>query len=88
MLHLWITSSTELCRYAEKYGLAYEPKKCNNEGDCKGTCPKCEAELADLQDQLQAKGITDITSDKTYAHSSSNTLKKVKKKYLNLPTLA
>ena len=54
----------EIRKYvAEKYGLAYEPKKCNNEGDCKGTCPKCEAELADLQDQLQAKGITDITSD-------------------------
>ena len=49
---------------AKKYGLDYDPTECNHEGDCKGTCPKCDAELADLQDQLQAKGITDIASDK------------------------
>lgn len=54
----------EIRKYvAEKYGLDYEPTECNHKGDCKGTCPKCEAELADLQVQLQAKGITDITSD-------------------------
>ncbi len=49
---------------AKKYGLDYKPTECNHEGDCKGTCPKCEAELADLQEQLEAKGITDIASDK------------------------
>ena len=54
----------EIRKYvAKKYGLDYEPTVCNNTGDCKGTCPKCEAELANLQDQLQLKGITDITSD-------------------------
>lgn len=54
----------EIRKYvAEKYGLDYKPTECNHEGDCKGTCPKCEAELSDLQEQLQAKGITDITSD-------------------------
>lgn len=54
----------EIRKYvAEKYGLDYEPTECNHKGDCKGTCPKCEAELTDLQVQLQAKGITDITSD-------------------------
>lgn len=54
----------EIRKYvAEEYGLDYEPTVCNHTGDCKGTCPKCEAELADLQDQLQLKGITDITSD-------------------------
>lgn len=56
----------EIRKYvAEKYGLNYEPTECNHEGDCKGTCPKCEAELADLQEQLQAKGITDIAHDAT-----------------------
>lgn len=55
----------EIRKYvAEKYGLDNEPTECNHKGDCKGTCPKCEAELANLQVQLQAKGITDITSDK------------------------
>ena len=54
----------EIRKYvAVKYGLDYKPTECKHEGDCKGTCPKCEAELADLQEQLQAKGITDITSD-------------------------
>lgn len=56
----------EIRKYvAKKYGLDYEPTECTHEGDCKGTCPKCEAELADLQEQLQKKGITDIESDAT-----------------------
>ena len=30
---------------AEKYGLDYLPSECKHEGDCQGTCPKCDAEL-------------------------------------------
>lgn len=45
---------------AERYGLEYNPSECTYEGDCTGTCPKCEAELRNLQAQLDAKGIKDI----------------------------
>lgn len=38
----------------------YNPEECTNEGECSGTCPKCEAELADLQRQLDARGIKDV----------------------------
>ena len=48
---------------AEKYGLDYLPSECKHEGDCQGTCPKCDAELIDIQKQLDSKGITDISSD-------------------------
>ena len=45
---------------AEHYGLTYNPTECTHEGDCRGTCPKCDAELDDLQRQLEEKGIRDI----------------------------
>lgn len=45
---------------AEHYGLTYNPTECTHEGDCRRTCPKCDAELEDLQRQLEEKGIKDI----------------------------
>lgn len=45
---------------AEQYGLEYHPTECHHEGECAGTCPRCDAELKDLQHQLEAKGIHDI----------------------------
>lgn len=48
---------------AEKYCLDYTPSECNHRGKCRGTCPKCDAELEYLQKQLEKKGITDITND-------------------------
>lgn len=45
---------------AERYGLLYKPSECKHQGDCSGTCPKCDAELEDLQCQLASLGITDI----------------------------
>lgn len=45
---------------AERYGLQYSPTECKHQGDCSGTCPKCDAELEDLQRQLELRGITDI----------------------------
>ena len=48
---------------AEKYGLDYSPSECTHEGDCLGSCPKCDNELQDIQAQLRAKGVTDIQSD-------------------------
>ena len=34
---------------ADKYGVEYTPSECNHKGECQGTCPKCDGELADLQ---------------------------------------
>ena len=45
---------------AEQYGLCYNPTECTHQGDCLGTCPKCDAELQDLQRQLDERGETDI----------------------------
>ena len=47
-------------RIAEQYGLEYVSTECTHKGDCAGTCPKCDAELRDLQEQLDKKGIKDI----------------------------
>lgn len=47
---------------AERYGIAYEPAECNHQGDCAGTCPQCDAELKDLQQQLEKRGIHIIDS--------------------------
>ncbi len=40
---------------ANANGIEYEPTKCDYEGECEGTCPKCDAELAELQRDLDAK---------------------------------
>jgi hypothetical protein len=45
---------------AAQYGLRYEPRECHHEGDCPGTCPVCDAELRDLQRQLNERGIENI----------------------------
>lgn len=39
--------------------------ECTHQGDCPGTCPQCDAELADIQRQLEEKGITNIGQDET-----------------------
>lgn len=48
---------------ADKYGVEYSPMECTHEGECRGTCQKCDAELAELQKRLEAKGIYDISED-------------------------
>ena len=45
---------------AERYGLKYTPSECKHQGDCAGTCPKCDAELEDLQRQLESRGIENV----------------------------
>lgn len=50
-------------KVAEQYGLEYTERECQHQGDCAGTCPRCDAELKDLQRQLQQKGIKDIELD-------------------------
>ena len=45
---------------AIEYGLDYTPAECHHVGDCPGTCPVCDAELANLQRQLDERGITEV----------------------------
>ena len=33
----------------------YQPTECTHEGDCAGTCPKCESETRWLERQLRAR---------------------------------
>lgn len=37
---------------AEKNDIPFAVSQCTHQGDCKGTCPKCEAELAYLEKEL------------------------------------
>ncbi len=40
---------------AQANGIPYEPRECNFEGECSGTCPFCEKEAADLLAALKEK---------------------------------
>ena len=42
---------------AKDNGIDYEPPECTFDGECKGTCPKCEAELASLTKQIAVLGV-------------------------------
>lgn len=34
---------------ADANGIAYSPEECHFTGECKGTCPKCEQDVRDLE---------------------------------------
>lgn len=40
---------------ADSNGIEYESRECSHHGDCTGTCPLCEFELAGLSAELQTK---------------------------------
>ena len=40
---------------AEANEIDYQPTECTHEGDCAGTCPKCESETRWLERQLRAR---------------------------------
>ena len=40
---------------AKLNGILYEPSKCHYEGECSGTCPKCEYELNEISLQIEQK---------------------------------
>jgi len=42
-------------RIAEENDIAYVTSECKHKGNCLGTCPKCEAEVRYLEEQLEAK---------------------------------
>ncbi|MBR3299116.1 MAG: hypothetical protein IKI64_07925 [Clostridia bacterium] len=50
---------------AEKNGIPLEVEECSYHGDCSGTCPRCEAELAALERALDEKEARGETVDRT-----------------------
>ena len=42
-------------RIADANGIRYAPKECHYKGECKGTCPTCEAEVRYLEEELKRK---------------------------------
>ena len=42
---------------AEANGIEFATSECRHKGDCLGTCPKCEAEVRYLEQQLRARSI-------------------------------
>lgn len=42
-------------KIADAYGISYEPSECHYEGECSGTCPKCQSELSMLESVIDEK---------------------------------
>lgn len=42
-------------RFAELNNIEYAPAECHHVGDCRGTCPACDAELIYLEKSLREK---------------------------------
>ena len=40
---------------ADANGISYSPDECHFEGECKGTCPKCEQDVRDLEHELHLR---------------------------------
>lgn len=60
---------------AESNGIVYLTSECTFEGECRGTCPKCDAEIRYLDNELQSKA--DRGEKITLAGLSLNTLEQV-----------
>ena len=42
-------------KIADDNDIAYVTSECKHQGDCKGTCPKCEAEVQYLENELRKR---------------------------------
>ena len=42
-------------RIAEQNDIEYAVRECSHKGDCKGTCPRCEAEVLYLERELEKR---------------------------------
>ena len=47
---------------AEANDISYEVTECKHQGDCRGTCPKCEAELRYMENYIQIRVVCFIPS--------------------------
>lgn len=41
---------------ADHNNINFEPSECHFEGECQGTCPKCESEVRYLESEIKKKG--------------------------------
>ncbi len=71
---------------ADSNDIAYTPTECHHEGECAGTCPKCEQEMRYLEQQLDLRramgkavslvgisvGLAALTSCKTHKTNTDN----------------
>ena len=55
---------------AEANDIEFITSECQYQGDCLGTCPKCEAEVRYLEQQLERKQISGATNPTTTGGSS------------------
>ena len=53
--HICNTLKEVRMQVAKANDIKYAPTECHHEGDCAGTCPKCEAEVRWLERQLQLR---------------------------------
>lgn len=42
-------------RIADENEIPYVTRECRHQGDCRGTCPRCESELRQLEQALEAR---------------------------------
>lgn len=42
-------------KIADANGIEYSPEECHFKGECRGTCPKCEQEVKDLEYELRLR---------------------------------
>ena len=47
---------------AKANDIKYAPTECHYEGDCAGTCPKCESEVAYLEEELARRRRLGLTT--------------------------
>lgn len=57
MKHICMTLKAIRKQIADANGIKYEPVECHYEGPCSGTCPKCEAELRYIEQQLDLRRV-------------------------------
>ena len=67
---------------AEANDIEFIVSECTYQGDCQGTCPKCEAEVRYLEQQLEQKeangkttlrcGISDVNSEQNSEENSNS----------------
>jgi len=43
---------------ADANGIDYSPEECHFKGECKGTCPRCEQDVRDLEHELRIRQIS------------------------------
>ena len=57
---------------AEANDIEFITSECQYQGDCLGTCPKCEAEVRYLEQQLERKGHHSVWTINWYTYNNTS----------------